>query len=132
MARNPGKSRLSMAAMALILPLALQMPLSGCALGGGIGEKLPEALGGLPEGAPAQPTTPYQYPAVHDMPPARPTTPLDDAGQLQLQKELQGLRDQRESIAADPDAPPAKPPVPVKKKPAGAKSGQASGAKTNP
>src|SRR6185295_6666700 len=39
-----------------------------------LGDKLksmPESLGGLPPDTPKSPATPYQYPAVHDMPPPR-------------------------------------------------------------
>ena len=52
--------------------------LSGCAPGPMI-DRLPADVGGLPAGAPARPATPYQYPAVHDMPPAR-ADPADERG----------------------------------------------------
>jgi len=101
----------------------------------------------MPAGVPARPVTPYQYPAVHDMPPARPTEPLNDNEQWKLEKELRAARDRQEGkesqegregtgkkavpATTKKTASPAKKPsgdvivVP----PAGAKT---SGAKTNP
>lgn len=122
--------RASRVAVLIALPLATQLVLAGCAAGG-MGDQLPHAVGGLPEGAPARPEKPYSYPGVYDTPAPRTTKPLGDSEQLRLQRELQGLRDRQEKVAADPDAPP---PVqkPAKKNAASPKSGQATGAKTNP
>ena len=36
-----------------------------------LGDHLPNAVGGLPEGAPARPAADTAYPAVHNVPPAR-------------------------------------------------------------
>lgn len=122
-------------ALAIAIPLGTQLALSGCAMGG-MGDQLPHGLGGLPETSPARPTKPYDYPAVHDMPAERNTQSLDDAEQIRLQRELQNLRDSQEKAAADPDAPPPKTPPKAptsgKKKAASPKTGQATGAKTNP
>jgi hypothetical protein len=121
-------------ALAIAVPMGAQLALSGCAMGGmgdRLGDQLPHALGGLPEGAPARPAKPHEYPAVHDMPATRSAKPLDDVGQLQLQRDLQNLRDRQEKAAADPDAQPAAS-APGKKKAASPKTGQATGAKTNP
>jgi len=110
------------------LSAVLSLGLGGCASGGML-EQLPPALGGEPAGLPAKPRTGYQYPAVHDMPPDRASVPLDGNEQEKLEKELQAARDKQEAAygaAPDAAAPPAK------KKPATAKSGQTSGAKTNP
>ena len=120
--------------LAALLPVAAQLALSGCAQGG-MGDVLPHALGGLPEGAPKPPAKDYSYPNVYDRPPARPDAPLDDQGQLDLQKDLQKLRESQEKLSADPELPPpdaSTPPKPAKKKPAAPKTGQATGAKTNP
>jgi hypothetical protein len=57
-------------------------------------DQLPGDMG-LPKGAPARPVTPYQYPAVHDMPPPRATTPMTDEEQLKLEKELNTVRDRQ-------------------------------------
>lgn len=131
------KWRIGSLALAAVLPVAAQLALSGCAQGG-MGDALPHALGGLPEGAPKPPADSYRYPNVYDKPPARPDAPLDDQQQLNLQKDLQKLRDSHEKLNADPELPPpsaAPSPsaaAPVKKKPAAPKTGQATGAKTNP
>lgn len=117
-------------AVLIAVPLAAQFALAGCAAGG-MGDQLPHAMGGLPEGAPARPEKPYSYPGVYDTPAARNIKPLGDAEQLRLQRELQGLRDRHEKAAADPDAPPPAQ-KPAKKNAASPKSGQATGAKTNP
>lgn len=113
--------------------------LAGCAAGQ-IGDTLPNSLGGLPQGAPARPNAlNRQYPAVHDMPPARATDPLSETDQVKLEKELQAARDLQAAEAAKDAAPPAPPPPPpapppaakpaVKKQTDAAKT---SGAKTNP
>lgn len=73
----------------------LAAALAGCAAGP-IVDELPGDLG-LPKGAPARPVAPYQYPAVHDMPPARATTPMTDEEQLKLEKELTAVRDRQQA-----------------------------------
>ncbi|MCW5691369.1 MAG: hypothetical protein KIT48_03315 [Pseudolabrys sp.] len=115
------------------MPIAAQLALSGCAQGG-MGDALPHALGGLPDGAPKPPAKDYKYPNVYDTPTPRANAPLDDQGQLDLQKDLQNLRDQQGKLSADPELPPPQAPAaaPAKKKPAAPKTGQATGAKTNP
>lgn len=104
--------------------------LAGCAPGQAI-DRVPEAMGGLPAGTPARPTATYQYPAVHDMPPPRDTKPLSEEDQVKLEKDLQSIRDGQESRqgqgqTGSADAKEAK------KKPAASKTGQNTGAKTNP
>ena len=126
------KRRIGCLALAAVLPVAAQLALSGCAQGG-MGDTLPHALGGLPEGAPKPPPKDYSYPNVYDRPPARPDAPLDDQQQLNLQTDLQKLRDSHEKLNADPELPPPDAAAaPAKKKPAAPKTGQATGAKTNP
>jgi len=64
--------------------------LAGCSAGP-VGDTLPNALGGLPQGAPARPNVVNrQYPAVHDMPAARPTEPLERNRPGQAGKGLAG------------------------------------------
>lgn len=123
--------RPSTVALAIAVPLVTQLALSGCAAGG-MGDQLPHSMGGLPQGAPARPDKPYAYPGVYDTPAPRDTKPLDDFEQLRLQRELQGLRDNQEEVAADPDVPPPQTQKPAKKNAKAPKSGQATGAKTNP
>ncbi|MBS0246651.1 MAG: hypothetical protein JSR61_08510 [Proteobacteria bacterium] len=127
------RRRFKTIALAVILPVAAQLPLSGCAQGG-MGDVLPQALGGLPDGAPKPPTQSYKYPNVYGTQPERPDAPLDDQQQLNLQKDLQKLRDQHQTLSADPTLPPpeATTPAPAKKKAAAPKTGQGSGAKANP
>ena len=97
---------------------------------------MPQSLGGMPADTPKAPAMPYQYPAVHDMPPPRTTEPMSEDQQWKLEKELGAIRDRQE--AANPDAPKAAPAVKSgpKKKPKAAVNGQNTGAntgtKTNP
>ena len=127
MARPLQSPVLAISALALVLSLGL----GGCA-SGGMADQLPTALGGEPASLPTRPKTEYQFPAVHDMPPARATVPLSDSEQVRLEKELQAARDNQEALARS-DAPAGSAPAPAaKKKPAAAKSGQATGAKANP
>jgi hypothetical protein len=72
---------------------------SGCS-GSLIADHMPAAVGGLPEDAPARPTTDTPYPAVHNMPPARATTPLSYDQQKQLQDDLIAARNR---YGANPD-----------------------------
>ena len=62
-------------------------------------DQLPGEMG-LPKGAPARPETPFQYPAVHDMPPPRATVPMNDEEQFKLEKELRAVRDRQEAQEA--------------------------------
>ena len=68
-------------------------------------ERLPTTVGGLPAGAPPAPATPYQFPAVHDMPPPRTDTPLTAEQQDELEKALLAARDRLDSVkeADQPD-----------------------------
>lgn len=118
--------------------LGLAAALTGCSAGP-LMEQLPQSLGGLPADTPPAPRTPYQYPAVHDMPPARATEPLSEEQQWQLEQKLKGLRDRQEGQQANeaksgPGAgKPAKPAKnKAKKKPAAAKASESAGAKPNP
>ena len=118
-------------AAALGLAFVLASVLAGCSES--LIDRLPGELGGLPAGTPARPITPYQYPAVHDMPPPRATTPLSEDEQVRLEKELTAVRDRQEAregrTPKKKDEPAAKK---SKTKPGEAKNGQAAGAKTNP
>jgi hypothetical protein len=77
--------------------------LSGCS-GSMIADHMPTAVGGLPEAAPARPATEAAYPAVHNMPPARSTAPLNDAQQKQLEDDLVAARNR---YGGSPDTPSA-------------------------
>jgi hypothetical protein len=82
--------------LSLLAALGLATALSACSAGP-LSDRLPESMGGLPAGAPARPVTPYQYPAVHDMPPARESAPLSEGDQDKLEKELRAARDRQEA-----------------------------------
>jgi len=73
--------------------------LGGCSAGSTVADHLPTALGGLPEGSPQRPTTSSAYPAVHDLPPARPTTVLTDAEQTKLESDLAAARNRAAEAA---------------------------------
>jgi hypothetical protein len=78
--------------------------------------KLPESLGGLPEGAPQVPAEAVPFPNVYEKRPTREAKPLDDVEQKKLESELATLRDNQNQRANPPPPPP--PPVVAAKKPA--------------
>ena len=105
--------------------LGLATVLSGCAP---IIDRLPSELGGLPASAPARPEAPYEYPAVHDMPPNRASTPMTEEEQVRLEKELITVRDRQEGRppAGKKGAPTAKKP------PKDVQNTQTDGGRANP
>jgi hypothetical protein len=125
-------------ALGLWVMLGTAFALGGCSTGAILGDKLPEAAGGLPTDAPARPQdAAYRYPAVHDMPPERATQPMNDTEQVRVEKELETARDRLESKAETLEKPaePADPTdnkKPDKAKSRDAKGGQASGAARKP
>jgi hypothetical protein len=106
------------------------LALAGCTPGPII-DRVPEAVGGLPTGAPQRPESPYQFPAVHDMPAPRAAKPLSEEDQVKLEKDLEASRDRQAEEVTKGDEEPA-PPKAAKKKPAATKTGQNTGAKANP
>src|SRR5262245_61847180 len=74
--------------------------LAGCSAGNTVADYLPTAVGGMPEAAPQRPTRPSAYPAVHDLPPTRPTTVLTDAEQTKLESDLVAARNRAAEAAA--------------------------------
>jgi hypothetical protein len=86
--------------------VAAAVALAGC--GATIGDHLPTAVGGLPEGTPQRPTQSSAYPAVHDMPPPRATQVLTDAERNKLEGDLVAARE-RAAAAAKPAADASKP-----------------------
>lgn len=78
--------------------LAAAAMLSGCAAAG-VGDSLPPELGGLPKDAPARPTAPGAFPAVHDMPAPRSDTVLTPEQQDRLEHDLKALRDRQNGRA---------------------------------
>ena len=114
----------------LALALATATALAGCSSGAVI-DQMPSTIG-LPAGTPERPTTPYVYPAVHDMPPPRATPTMSEEQLVKEEEELKVVRDRQEAG----DGAAKKTAQPAKKKPATADTGQAAGAqdgaKTNP
>jgi len=109
-----------------IAGLGLLAALGGCSAGPII-DRLPGDLG-LSAGAPARPEKPLEYPAVHDMPPARSSVPLTEEEQVKAEKELTALRDRQEGRS-----PASKKGAGAAKKPSAAgQNGQTTGAKPNP
>ncbi|MET0276863.1 MAG: hypothetical protein ABW198_00900 [Pseudorhodoplanes sp.] len=76
-----------MAAFAVALAFAT---LSGCSTAQI--DAMPKALGGLPEGAPRRLENPPDYPAVHDVPPARSKALMDQDEQKRLEADLVATR----------------------------------------
>ena len=109
--------------------LALATVLSGCSAQT-ISDHLPSEVA-LPAGAPARPETPYVYPAVHDMPPDRPTSPMTEEEQVKLEQDLTRTRDHQEGRPAvkKPATTAKKTTKKPQEKPKDAKS---DGAKANP
>jgi hypothetical protein len=116
----------------------LGLLMTSCSAGSPL-ENLPPSMGGLPADAPAAPKLPYQFPAVHDMPPPRNDKTLSDDQQLNLLNQLEDARDRQvrradEERAADGETPKA--PNVTKKKPSAAKKqpkpAAQAGVKANP
>jgi len=115
-----------------IAAIALAAAVCGCSPGVMI-DKLPSGVG-EPTATPDRPATPYTFPAVHDMPPQRADTLMNEQQQVDLQKDLEAERAKQEALEKAADAPP--PADPPKDKPPAAKKDKAvsakDGAKTNP
>jgi hypothetical protein len=102
MPRSPG-GLLRFAALAGML-LACATIIAGCA-SPNIGEHLPTAAGGLPEGVPARPQTPSQYPSVNDMPPPRGTAVLTSEEQQKAEDDLIAARNRAASASGSAGKP---------------------------
>ena len=115
--------RLLWAGFALAATLAVT--LAGCSASSVI-DKLPANIG-LPAGAPERPVAPYQYPAVHDMPPDRPTATMTEQEQVRLERDLANARDHQEGRPQ-----PAKKGASARKLPDNDDDGQAAGSSAKP
>jgi hypothetical protein len=116
----------------LILGLSAAAVLAGCSSASVI-DQIPTSVGGEPTGTPARPTTAYEYPAVHDMPPPRATEAMTEEQEYKAEKDLAAARDQQEAQTAADQPEEAKPatakkPAAAQKRPANAQDG----AKTKP
>jgi len=87
----------------VLAALLLAAATAGCS---SVVDTIPTALGGLPEGTPERPAAPPAFPAVHDMPPARGDTPLNEAEKKRLRDELIASRERaaRQGASAEPAA----------------------------
>jgi len=99
-----------MAGRRWLAPLIAAGLLSGC---GSISEKMAGTLSeapaiGLPAGAPSRPAEALVYPAVHDVPPPRPTPMLTAIEQKQIEDDLVAAREGQKKLAAEPQPPPKK------------------------
>jgi hypothetical protein len=80
--------------------------LAGCS-SSSVGDHMPTAAGGLPDGAPQRQARPHAYPAVHDMPPARDSTVLSDEEQTRLEADLAKARERLAGQTSSTDKPAA-------------------------
>ena len=97
------------AVLAALAGMLAALSLAGC---GSIADKFSQVMAdapgiGLPAGTPERPVTPAAYPAVHDMPPARPAA-LTGAEQIKMEDELVSARNRQQALVGQPvAAPPA-------------------------
>jgi len=90
--RSGRQSRYDFARPLVLFAALFAVPaiISGCA--SSVADRVPTAIGGLPEGTPPRPETPSAYPAVHDMPPPREEAVLTSEQQKQVEDELIAAR----------------------------------------
>jgi len=100
--------RLPVRALTLALLLGGAAALSGCSSYTLI-DALPQSVGGLPEGTPERSAAQRQYPAVHDLPPSRADTPLNEAEKKRLKDDLTAVRDRAARQATGAPEPGAAP-----------------------
>ncbi|OJY46158.1 MAG: hypothetical protein BGP08_07505 [Rhizobiales bacterium 64-17] len=89
-----------LSALAVLSAAAL---LSSCSAAG-VGESIPQNMGGLPANAPSRPATPGVYPAVNDIPAPRQDRPLSVDEQTRLEQDLKALKARQEGRAKAADA----------------------------
>jgi hypothetical protein len=121
----------------MTIGLGLAVLVAGCAPGM-ISDHMPGEMA-IPAGAPARPTTAYVYPAVHDMPAPRATTPMTDEEQDTVERDLRAARDRQEAQEGQKaQKAEAKKTIPVAKRPSDdviivpPADGKTSGASANP
>jgi hypothetical protein len=114
---------------AILAAVALAAALAGCSAGSVL-ERLPASID-EPADTPARPAVAYQYPAVHDMPPARPDQPLTDEQQVQMEKDLENVRDRQQEHNSSTKSGKNTAQT-AKEQPAEANTTGATGSKPNP
>lgn len=90
----------TLSAFAVLSAAAL---LSSCSAAG-VGESIPQSLGGLPADVPTRPVRPGVYPAVNDIPAPRQDQPLSVDEQVRLEQDLKDLKARQEGRAKAADA----------------------------
>jgi hypothetical protein len=100
--RSQRRARATILAPLLMAAGAL---IGGCATGT-VADHAPATVGSLPEGAPARPSNPYSFPAVHDMPLPRDEKVLTVEEQRKVEEELVAARN-RAAKAIGPTGKPA-------------------------
>jgi hypothetical protein len=100
--RKPAQSMIldprSLRKLSVAAALLLAAAVGGCS---SVVDNIPTSMGGLPEGVPQRPATPYAYPAVHDMPPSRKDAAMSEAESKRLREDLKGTRSR---VAPPPEA----------------------------
>jgi hypothetical protein len=97
------RQRTAYRASRLAVPVVLTLVAAGLSGCGSISDKFRTAASqmpaiGLPAGAPERTAEPVPYPAVHDIPPARNSTPLTVVEQEQMERELVTARDGQQNL----------------------------------
>ena len=131
MRRSLHQMRISALRLWLGLAIGASAWLVGCTPSPVI-DRIPDAIGGLPEGAPARPAKSYGYPAVHDMPPQRTVGRMSDDELVKMERELRQARDRLEGKPASSSKPAQNPASSAKNRPLDLKSERGSGATQNP
>jgi hypothetical protein len=85
------RSRRATARWALAMLVGAGAVLGGCTAAS-IGDRLPTAMGGLPEGVPPRQPPDAPYPAVHATPPPRAQAVLSDEEKQKLEDDLIAAR----------------------------------------
>lgn len=83
---------LKIAGLSRLAWLVLASTLSACS---STLSELPAQMGGLPAGTPERAASPAAYPAVHDMPPQRPTSIMNQEELRKAEAELAAAREQQ-------------------------------------
>ena len=128
--------RSTLSCLALAIAITFALALGGCS-SSAVFDQVPASVGGEPADTPARPATPYQYPAVHDMPQQRALPTMSEEQEVKAEKDLATVRDkQKARTGTDKTAA-----NPAKKKPEtgdkgqivnGQGAGSQDGAATNP
>jgi hypothetical protein len=104
MTSKPQQQGFARPAVLAALLLAGAAIITGCA-SSTIADRMPTAVGGLPEGTPPRPDTPSAYPPVHDRPPPRGETVLTSEEQKKIEDELVAARNRAATASGSAGKP---------------------------